>query len=831
MIEEHPKDTGGRRLRSMVAIGAKSILFPCVIIIAMMTGCASQSAFKTGCQLLEQHQYDDAITKLTEAVEKWPESFGENEKYIATLSRAKVSGARWHLDQARECQEATDLGLAEAHLVKAIGYDPTLTECNPLLSDVRESIENAEAIRRKALALGEEGKWDDAVQVIRTSLSRYRSLPNGETDHLRLCAGASEYHLAHAENHLAKDEWDAAESSARRSIDYKPNDGARAVLAEVGKRREADRLVREAKECENKNDFRTALEKLEAAKRLHPNRRGLPEDITRVKQSLCDQLIRLAQGFSAKGTHAAALRSLIESKAILADYGDIDKRIREERLALAAQHVEMAKRKADKDAMGSALCHYLSALGHDPEDSTAAQGVQACLTHFRRKTKYNIGLVGFQVSQKHAEVGSRFEAAALQQLLRVKPLNVSIVDRADLKAILAEQDLSLTDMVDPKFRIPGGKLQSIDGLLIGQVISYDVFRDQSSTWGESTYQAGMKLVANPQYARATELVRQAERELTEARQELGTANAGAGLAAMGRSNDPMARLIGGLSAAGGQMARQKVAAAQERLQSAQLQLAQTPAQVAVPNILRHRYPIYRVTATSKCTGSLKLLDSLTGEVLVAEPVVGSSSESDRHVKGDVQRNVPEDPVDLPDDAFMRERALAEALQKLDESVQRAVSRHGMRFSIMAERAMAAKRADEAIDHAMCYLLSYPTGGTNTSAMSEIVVSSFEDEADLIQAMNLLRQRCRVLLTPGWLPASVDDGKDGVRILRFDDTELSRRIGTPCVLTAIDGMPVSSVRQLRAILSGYGAGEDVKLGVESKEPQSSSITVTLIEKKD
>ncbi len=810
-------------------LGGFSRVWLVIVCAILCAGCGARRAYNRGVEHMGRGQYDAAVANLTQAVAAKP----DNIQYREALAKAKTSGAKWRLSQARAGIAATDLGEAVEHLEAARRYDPTLTACDGLLAEVRRKIGRAESYRTEALSLGEAGRWDDAVARIREALAVYRSLPDGEKDLDRLCERAAARHLDIARKHLEADDWDAAEASARRAMDYGADRAAAKVMKTVTDRRMADALIKDAAARERVGQFADALEKLQSAEALHPQRADLPEKIARVSRHLCGQWIAEAKGFSRAGSHIEAMKLLSKCEALLPGYGDISSLIDAERRALAAMHTRLGEAKARQLAAGSALVHFVAALGYTADDPGASTGLQQSLDTLRRKTQYRMAIVGFQGSHPYRQIATRLEAATLQQLLRAKPPNVLIMDRVDIAKVLDEQDLSLSDLVDPRFRVASGRLQGVDGMLVGEVVSCDVLRDRTSRTETSRYTSGMILTPNRAHERARQRVRDAETRLRKCRQRLAaaeaSARASAEVAAAGAKR-PVARLVGGATNPKVARARREARDAAGVVASARRNLADTPANLRVPNVLTHRYPVHTITATSTCEASLKILDSMTGGVIAAEPISGSYSSSDRYVKGDPARNVPEDPIDLPNDAYMREKAVVAALGNLDEAVGRVVGRHGARFAVMASRAARGNRMDEAVENAMCYLLSYPVGGGQTAAMVEIVARALEDEAEFLQMDDLLRRHCRVLLTAGELPARLRESGDGLMIVAFRDRRLSRRFRTPCSLSAVDGMPIRSKSQLQAVLSAYGAGDEVALSLRMANGDVRSASVALTEKR-
>jgi uncharacterized protein YaaQ len=193
----------------------------------------------------------------------------------------------------------------------------------------------------------------------------------------------------------------------------------------------------------------------------------------------------------------------------------------------------------------------------------------------------------------------------------------------------------------------------------------------------------------------------------------------------------------------GEARRQMMRAASEVGES-KMRLASIPPEVLVPNMVVHRYPIETFTWTARVICMIKMLDTATGEVLLAERVEGQAEHSDRMVQGDAFRNVPEDSLELPSESTLIEGAANSAIAKLRQTLNEACSKHGQRFLVQMQRAQAAGDAVEAVDNSVKYLFAYPGGDPQAGAMIECIRAYLADEDGLIDVRALLRDYCHVL---------------------------------------------------------------------------------------
>jgi len=198
-------------------------------------------------------------------------------------------------------------------------------------------------------------------------------------------------------------------------------------------------------------------------------------------------------------------------------------------------------------------------------------------------------------------------------------------------------------------------------------------------------------------------------------------------------------LLGLLSNFGTAAAEAEVRTAQAGLASAQMRLSSTPTQVAVANIVQHSYPIYTVTVTAKLHASVKFLDCSTASVISADAINGKCSVKDRYVVGDPQRNVPADPLDIPDESAMRESTLNAAIATLQECMQKAIIQHGRRFAILAEQANARGDHKSVVENCVNYLFAYPTRGADTDKVLNRLNNHIQEESGLVSLQGLLHK--------------------------------------------------------------------------------------------
>lgn len=852
--------------------------FGCLFLISLallfFTGCAADNAFKEGSALLERGNYDKAIVKLTEAVELSEKDsiqgtmddvgktfddtvgglldglFGKKNKqakqktgnkqithakktttskkqkppskYQLKLLEAKQKGAENHFEEAKKDVTKTDLGLAKTHLDKSVEYNPAVDKFHKLLEEVTECIKDTERMRRQAFELSRINKWDDAVSIMNKALRQYRSMPEAKQSLAQLRRGAYRYHVKLSEEFLEKDDRKQAQAEAKQALSYSLNGAeAKAVIEELRKRGRADDLVLVAGEKMNVGECEQALELLEQAHELYPSMANLSELMLNAKKAVCDKRIDKGNDCLQDGQYCKALRCFRDSKELLVDYRNINAFIEEASHKLADEHLSRAKDYYNRNLYGNALLYNVLSLGYAPTNFEAKGQLIANKDEIKKQIKYVVGYVGFKSSKKNRELANTLEAIALQHLNRVKPPNVLIMDRLDLEDVMSEQNLNITDLVDPDFRIESGKLKGVDALIIGQILENKTLTSRTSSYGRTRYQSGLKPESNPNYATATRAVDDAAKELKKAQDELSSAQGTHSLynilAAMGGQEMPGGRMIQNSNVS---MKQKAVNNARNILSAAQNRLASTPTQIMIPNILSHTYSIYHVTKTGKISCFIKMLDSMTGSIVFTDRIVGKHEEFDRFVEGDSMRNVTADPLDLPDDMSMADKAMEITIEKMNSSLELASKKHGHRFVANMRKAEAAEDIEKAVENCIKYLFSYPVGYDHTNKMLRYLEGIISDEKDMLVLDKLLQQHCHVLLERAEFPAILRERDEQVWITDLK-TKVAEDIKFPCTLIAIDGRPLGSIKEVEAIMTQYGVGDKMSITVLSEEKNISA----------
>jgi hypothetical protein len=235
--------------------------------------------------------------------------------------------------------------------------------------------------------------------------------------------------------------------------------------------------------------------------------------------------------------------------------------------------------------------------------------------------------------------------------------------------------------------MPADKLRGVDALILGRIIDSRIIEETKHTGhGESIYQDGYRPEPNPDHVAAAREVDAALERFKRAQARLGDAEAHLARYDHVHPGDGEAMAKKRRARADVAEAKQRLANAATKLGIAQVRLAATPRDVMVPNMVRHEYPVHTVTRTARIGCMVKMLDTATDKLILAETLDGRHAHSDEMVAADPARNVPRDPLELPDDLTLIEEAAAEAIMKLKHALSMAARKHGNRFLVQMRHA-------------------------------------------------------------------------------------------------------------------------------------------------
>jgi hypothetical protein len=406
----------------------------------------------------------------------------------------------------------------------------------------------------------------------------------------------------------------------------------------------------------------------------------------------------------------------------------VDNLIAMARSRLAEAHLKVSQGYLDDGAGGCAVLHAAAAVNYQPDNFEARRQLGQSAGQVRKEVSYAIEFAGFEAPPPQQNIANALGSAALEHLARVRPANVLLVEWTG-----GNEGAAATNT-------------AADALLFGELLESRVMQEtRQAGEGESIYQDGFRAEPNPDYVQAAAQVDAALAELERARHRLAEAEARLARYEHADPENAAEQARRRKAKADVAEARQRLVNAATDVGAAELSLAATPREVLVPNMVKHIYPIQTAAWTANVSCMLKMQDAATGALILVERLEGTHVRSDHFVSADPARNVPEDPLEMPDDATLIAAATESLVTKLRRPLEAACKEHGHRFVVGMQRAEAAGDGVEAVDNAVKYLFAYPTGYEETDKMLGFLRNYLGEEAELIDIRKPLREHCQLRL--------------------------------------------------------------------------------------
>lgn len=718
-----------------------------LVLVLVMAGCAHEKAYKRGDRLSREGQYEQAVQELENAIRLAEEKNNRKavEKYRERLAAVKVEAGQFFYREAQLRFDRADLGGARDSIEQGIRFCPQEQTYEALRQRVVQAIAEAEQVRADALSLAEQRQWQAALQRMNEALAMYRTMPGGEADLKRIRDRAYRYHVDRANERLLDGDLAQAESEAQTAMSYQSGSEAKAIVQTVKDRREAAELIARGRTLLDQGDPEEALRILERAARLHPSHPDLPELLGQAKRAVCDRWLEQGRTAIAAHNYPAAMRLFQKSRDLLEGYGGVDALLTDVRSRLAELHMQASQQFLQGGAAGSATFHAAAAISYLPQNGDAQRQLGQCAGQVRQDVTYTVAFAGFQSTSAQQPPAAVLDAAALEHLTRTHPENVVVVERIDLRMILGDGNLNAIERFDSESGTAANALQGIDALIAGEVLESRVTSENKRTgYGESVYQDGYRPEPNPEHIQAAHDLDEAIGRLEQARVRLAEAEERLARFRYVDPHDP--REMERLHRARAEVdeARRHLEHAAAEVGVARMRLGAIPPEVLVPNMVKHQYPIETFTWTARVACLVKMLDVVTGEVLLAERLDGRAEQSDNMVQADPYRNVPEDPLVLASESALLETAANSVIAKLRQTLSQACAKHGQRFLVQMQRAEASGDSIGAVDGGIKYLFAYPAGNDQANAIVESLRRYLADEDGLIDVRAMLRAHCHVL---------------------------------------------------------------------------------------
>lgn len=227
----------------------------------------------------------------------------------------------------------------------------------------------------------------------------------------------------------------------------------------------AERDYQDGLDSFNKQDYATAIDHFENSLKYQSNYKDANDYILRSKQNLANAAYQQGRLLMQQKNFRSALDKFYESKKFVDNFQDVDFQIDRASTELANSIFVTAEKLEENGQLQQAIKTYQEVLEVKPEHEEAKSKYDALLA----KLSIRLAVVPFEASNLAPQFSTVATEKVIADIIPRKNEFLTIVDRENLEAILAEQALSQTGIIDETKAVEVGKLVGANFLLAGKI--------------------------------------------------------------------------------------------------------------------------------------------------------------------------------------------------------------------------------------------------------------------------------------------------------------------------------------------------------------------------
>lgn len=593
-----------------------------IIVIAalsfLVAGCNNpgKDSFELGRQLERQGRMDEALTLYQEAIAKEQ----DNQEYRLALAQARSTSASRIVEQGRKKLQSGAmtydmLRSAQMDVDKALKSDPASSDARVLAESVKVQMDamlkRAELLYSAAGKLSESRDWPAALsklKEIRQFYPSYLDLPIKlpQTENAALA-----HYLKEVERCKAEDDLSGMISGLEHALSIQPsNQQLVAMLSDTKSKNTPAARFEKAQQFAKQQNWIKTVEYLRRVQALNPDP-PLQVKISEMKSLAAQKtVVQANKHIERKNLYGAylSLSACLEfSPDTLKEGGDafdIKKKLVSEMVA-KSQELEGA-------GMIGAAWYWLDLSqklgGIDRETQQRLQGIKDKL---RKRVVKKIAIMDFTPPTNSTDAGRLVTDSLLSYMTKNASSDVKILARDVLGAIIKEIEFGQAGLYDIETAKKTGKLKGTDVFIFGSVLQYNVEKSAEESSKMVNVSVAKKKVANPAYnswIQANPSPNETER-------------------------------------------------------------ATAPPQLLDEDIRETvRYKVGTHKKTASVALSFRVVDVESGEVVITKTIKSRKEAQDSFSEGVEFANIPYDPLVLPPDAELLEKAVEEGIAELGHLV-------------------------------------------------------------------------------------------------------------------------------------------------------------------
>ncbi|UFS70735.1 CsgG/HfaB family protein [Geomonas sp. RF6] len=476
-----------------------------VILLLSLAGCASpgQESFLRGMALEKSNRLDDAATLYETAVAENP----GNREYGEALARVRSGLVSRYLEAAGKSLEAKPFTFeqgrsARGMVDKALKLDATDPKAAALSAEVAARIElltkEADSLFAASSRAAASNDWPVALAKLQEIKGFYPNHADLPEKLLSTETAAVSWYLQEAQRAKGRDDLDTAAESLRRAAVVQPeNRQIGVMLADLSRLNSPAGYLTRAEDAVKKGEHGSAVALA---------RRGV---LLAKDPEAAVALQKVIDGATAVSfeTAAAALKEkkLYDSYTHLADAKSFNpaalevQKSSEVTEALAAAMVEKATAYESAGNLGNALVWFEKGQTLKPESPEIGAHIAALRDKIKQRVVKKIAVMDFLPPRNNSDAGRIVTDALLSIMTRSVSGDIKILARDVLGALLKEIELGQAGLYDIEGAKKAGKLKGTDVFIFGNVLIYDIEKEQEEGVKRVNAVVGKKAIPNPAF--------------------------------------------------------------------------------------------------------------------------------------------------------------------------------------------------------------------------------------------------------------------------------------------------------------------------------------------
>lgn len=587
-------------------------------VVVLLTGCNNpgKESFELGRQLDRQGRVDEAITYYEDAITKEQ----DNQEYRMTLAKARLAAASRFVEQGRKRLQGGAitydlLRTAQLDVDKALKADPNNSEAKALAGSVKSQMDallkRAEGLYAASSKAADIKDWPTAVNKLREIRNVYPGYLDLMVKLPQTESAALGYYLKEAERLRAEDDLNGMVSSLEQALAFQPgNQQIAALLKDAKAKNTAVVWFGKAEQSAKQQNWPKAAEYLIKAQALDPDKQ-LQSKMNDLKNLGAQRMQQQGLVQMGKKQLYSAYLSLQAGIQLSPDFmkegrggGDLSRQLAAD-MAARSQELELA------GMTGNAYYWLDLSIRLGGRDRESQQRLQALKDKLRQRVVKKIAVMDFTPPANTVDAGRLVTDSLLSYMTKNTSSDIKILARDVLGAIIKEIEFGQAGLYDIETAKKSGKLKGTDIFIFGSVLQYNVEKSAEEGSKMVNVVVAKKQVPNPAYQSWL---------LTHP--------------------SPSER-----------------------------EMALSPPTLITEEIRETvKYKVGTHKKTANVALSFRVIDVESGEVVITTTIKSRKEAEDKYSEGVEFANIPFDPLELPSDAVLLEKAVDDAISELGHLV-------------------------------------------------------------------------------------------------------------------------------------------------------------------